>query len=129
MKKSIRKILICDNEEDMLEIVTQIFTKRGYEVLATRSVESMLESIPGYNPQVILLDLNLPGMGGEQAAKILKEKPETKSIPIILISGRDDSADIADKLDLAGHIGKPFSITTLITTISSCFDDQHSESD
>ncbi|MEL7006558.1 MAG: response regulator [Bacteroidota bacterium] len=107
------KILICDDEEDILQVVSIILEKEGYEVTAINRVDNPIKLIKRHNPSLILMDLWIPEIGGEEALKIIKENPETAHIPIVLFSANNEIDGIAKRAEADGYIHKPFTIQHL----------------
>jgi len=83
----------------------------SYKVLTAGSAEIMLETLEWSRPELILLDVNMPGMNGFQAIGILKERPETRDIPVIFLTAMHDGASELKGLELGAvdYIAKPFS--------------------
>ena len=79
-------ILIVEDEPTSLKLAHVVMETEGYSVQNSDTAEKALESIKKQKPQVILLDLALPGMSGLELARILKANPETRNIPIVAIT-------------------------------------------
>jgi len=84
-----KKVLLIEDEKMLSEMYEARLKKEGFEVLSTMSAESALELIKKKKPDLILLDLLLPGIQGQEVLKILKKGSETKDIPIIVFSNYD----------------------------------------
>jgi len=84
-----KKILLIEDEKILSEMYETRLKREGFEVINTRDAEGGLELIKKEKPDLILLDLLLPGMQGQEALRILKEDPKTKDIPIIIFSNYD----------------------------------------
>ena len=84
-----KKILLIEDEKILSEMYETRFKREGFEVINTRDAEGGLELIKKEKPDLILLDLLLPGMQGQEALKVLKEDPKTKDIPVIIFSNYD----------------------------------------
>jgi CheY-like chemotaxis protein len=80
-------VLVCDNDVGTLETVAGILEERGYGVIGVTTGEEALEQATTQAPVAILLDLLMPGMNGWETAAALKERPETRDIPIVIMSG------------------------------------------
>ncbi|MCM1179275.1 MAG: response regulator [Clostridium sp.] len=104
------KILIVDDVETNRIILEEIIKNMGYAPILAESGEMALEMVKQSSPQLILTDISMPGMDGYELCKILKEKEETKNIPIVFISAFDDPKDIVEGFFLGGedYITKPF---------------------
>jgi two-component system phosphate regulon response regulator PhoB len=112
-------ILVVDDEEDILELVTFNLTREGYHVKGAASGEAALKSIKSESFDLIVLDLMLPGIGGLEVAKSIKNNPKTHNIPIVMLTAKGEEADIVTGLELGAddYITKPFSPRVLIARI------------
>jgi two-component system phosphate regulon response regulator PhoB len=113
------KILVVDDEEDILELVRYNLLKNGYRVTCVTSGEQAIEKLKEETPQIILLDLMLPGMDGLDVCKTLRNNLATASIPIIMITAKGEDADIVTGLELGAddYLTKPFSPRVLLARI------------
>ena len=107
-----KKILIFDDEEDILEIVKLIF-KDDYEIHTESYLKDPVGIVENVNPDLILLDLYIPAVGGEEAVKLLKQNEKTKKIKIILFSASNDIAERSKKSGADGYFTKPFKVKQL----------------
>lgn len=112
-------ILVVDDEEDILELVRYNLSKDGYRVSLVTSGEEALKAARSSQPDVILLDLMLPGVDGLEVCRLLKQDPKTQHIPVIMLSAKGEEADIVTGLELgaADYITKPFSPRILIARL------------
>ncbi len=104
-------ILVVDDEEDILELIRFNLSREGYDVICATSGEKAIELARRDIPDLIVLDLMLPGMDGLEVAKVLKNNAETKGIPIVMLTAKGEEADIVTGLELGAddYITKPFS--------------------
>ncbi len=87
-----KTILVVDDSDVALEIIKDDLTEAGYAVLsATTPDEAMSIVASGYKPDLILLDVMLPGMSGDEFCAIIKSKPATKTIPVVFVSQKEES--------------------------------------
>ena len=86
-----KKILAVDDEEDILELLTFNLSREGYRVVSAATGEAALKAVPKEIPDLIILDLMLPGIDGLEVARRLKNDPNTKGIPIISPEDRGGS--------------------------------------
>jgi two-component system alkaline phosphatase synthesis response regulator PhoP len=114
-----QKILAVDDEEDILELLRFNLTKEGFAVVCAASGEEALKSALSHRPDLILLDLLLPGMDGLEVAKRLKSDPSTREIPVIMVTAKGEEADIVTGLEVGAedYITKPFSRKVLIARV------------
>ena len=100
-----KTIMVVDDSDVALEIITDDLTEAGFTVLPARSGQEANEVIgTGYKPDLILLDVMLPGMNGYEFCALVKSKPETKDIPIIFVSTKDES-ELKEMIVKAGANG------------------------
>ena len=110
-------ILIYEDDPEILLLCKTIFLKSEYKVAALSRCENVIADIEMLKPDLILIDLWIPEIGGEQAISIIKENPVTTHIPVLLFSANADIKEICKKLNAEGYIEKPFDIHTLKSTI------------
>jgi two-component system alkaline phosphatase synthesis response regulator PhoP len=113
------KILVVDDEEDILELLKYNLSREGYEVSCTTSGEKTLNLVRTETPDLIVLDLMLPGMDGLEVARRLKDNPNTKNVPIVMLTAKGEEADIVTGLELGAddYITKPFSPRILLARV------------
>jgi two-component system alkaline phosphatase synthesis response regulator PhoP len=104
-------ILVVDDEEDILELVRYNLQREGYRVLCSKSGEEALDLARSEQPDLIVLDLMLPGMDGLEVTKALKSSDQTKDIPIVMLTAKGEEPDIVAGLELGAddYVTKPFS--------------------
>jgi two-component system alkaline phosphatase synthesis response regulator PhoP len=114
-----QKILAVDDEEDILELLRFNLTKEGFAVVCAASGEDALKFARAEKPDLILLDLLLPGIDGLEVAGRLKNDPSTKEIPVIMVTAKGEEADIVTGLEVGAedYITKPFSRKVLIARV------------
>ena len=115
-----KKILIVDDERDALFILEKELTARGYSVIAADNGSSALNLAKSEHPDLIILDIWMPGMDGPEVAAKLMEDPKTKDIPVIFLTclfqkreGEEQGRVVAGKVLIA----KPYSIDGLSAQI------------
>jgi len=96
----VRTIAVLDDEEDILELLRTYLTKAGFKVEAMTEPERFLKTVAKEPPDLILLDLMLPGTDGLEICRYLKKRPETASVPIIMLTARTQEADRVTGLEL-----------------------------
>jgi len=113
------RILVVDDEEDILELLKYNLSREGYQVSCTTSGEKTLSLVETETPDLILLDLMLPGMDGLEVARRLKDKPHTKNVPIVMLTAKGEEADIVTGLELGAddYVTKPFSPRILLARV------------
>jgi two-component system phosphate regulon response regulator PhoB len=105
------QILVVDDEEDILNLVCYNLKADGYRVLTAGSGEDALEMARSRIPDMIILDLMLPGISGMEAAAILKSDKKTRHIPIIMLTAKGGERDVVAGLEAGAddYVTKPFS--------------------
>lgn len=118
MKES---ILIVDDEEDIIELIRYNLSKAGYRVSCVGTGEEGLSFAKSTPPDLIILDLMLPGVDGLDVCRKLKSDPATQDIPIIMVTARGEEADIVTGLEMGAddYLAKPFSPRVLLARIKS----------
>jgi CheY-like chemotaxis protein len=114
------KIMLVDDEPDILLIERIILEKADYEVIETQSGEECLERLENEKPDIILLDIMMPGINGWETAKRIKENESTKDIPVIMVTVRGSEEDMTKSFQYSqsdGHIAKPIIKEKLLKTI------------
>ena len=114
-----KQILVVEDEEDILELVSFNLKKEGYQVRGVTSGEEALQEVRRKIPSLIILDLMLPGVDGFDVCKSLKNDPRTKAVPIVMLTARSEEADIVIGLELGAddYLTKPFSPKELIARV------------
>lgn len=112
------RILVTDDEEDILELVRYNLNAEGYTVICTDSGEKAIRLAKTESYDLIILDLMLPGTDGITVAKTLKADPKTRDIPIIMLTAKSEETDIVAGLKLADdYVTKPFSPKVLCARV------------
>ncbi len=113
------KILVVDDEEDILELLRFNLSREGYQISCAASGEDALSFVRSEIPDLIVLDLMLPGMDGLEVTKSLKNNLSTKDIPIVMLTAKGEEADIVTGLELGAddYITKPFSPRILVARV------------
>jgi len=119
MSKS--KILVVDDEEDIRELLQYNLEREGFLVNLAGSGEQAVKKASEFDPELILLDLMLPGIDGLDVAKKLKMNPDTANISIIMLTAKGDETDIVTGLELGAddYITKPFSPKVVLARIKA----------
>jgi len=114
-------VLVVDDEEDILELVSYNLTKAGYRVTSVTSGEEAIKATRSKLPDLVLLDLMLPGVDGLEVCNTLKRDPRTANIPIVMLTARGEEADIVTGLELGAddYVTKPFSPRVLLARIKA----------
>ena len=113
------RILVVDDEEDILELVRYNLAREGYHVSGALSGEEALKKARNEVFDLIVLDLMLPGIDGLEVTKKLKANEKTQNTPIVMLTAKGEEADIVTGLELGAddYITKPFSPRVLIARV------------
>lgn len=112
-------ILAVDDEREILELLEYNLVKNGYRVMTVGTGEEALRSARSQTPDLVLLDLMLPGIDGLDVCKALKNDPRTAAVPIVILSAKGEESDIVAGLELGAtdYVTKPFSPRILLARI------------
>lgn len=115
-----KRILVIDDQEEVLSLLKDSLWACDFEVKVSKDSKDTLSLVKSFKPDLILLDLFMPDIGGFEICEILNDHPEIRGIPIIIISGLDDLVDVkkAYKLGVVDYLVKPFSIADLIKKVT-----------
>jgi two-component system alkaline phosphatase synthesis response regulator PhoP len=112
-------ILVVEDDEDILQLLKYNLAKEGYLVTGVTSGEEALKLLKFEVPDLILLDLMLPGVDGLDVCRHLKRNAQTAQIPIIMLTAKGEEADIVTGLELGAddYIPKPFSPRVMVARV------------
>ena len=110
------KLLIIDDDEDMSAMLF-VLLRKDFEVNVVTKSENIFPSIKGFQPDIILLDVYLAGYDGRVICKQLKFHPDSKHIPVIMVSGHDNVSETIRQYGADDFIQKPFEAETLLSRI------------
>lgn len=113
-------VLLAEDNDDTRRVYGLILRHFGYQVEEATTGEDAVRIARVHLPNIVLMDIGLPGLDGWQASRILKSDPATKTIPLIAFSARVDStADLAGRATFDGYILKPVSPTDLVRRVDA----------
>lgn len=118
-----KKLLIADDEEGIRSLVRMTLANDDYEILEAENGQTALALAREHLPQMILLDVMMPGTTGLEVCKALKSDPATKDIVIVMLSAMAQEADHTNGLDSGadGYFTKPFSPLSLMKKVDETF--------
>ena len=124
-------ILVVDDEEDIRELVELNLSREGYSVLTCETGEQALEQAAKEMPDLIVLDLMLPGIDGLEVCRRLKADPKTRRIAVVMLTAKGEEADIVTGLELGAddYVTKPFSGKVLVARVRRLLRRQKDEAD
>lgn len=114
-------ILIVEDDENIQQLVGYNLAKAGFQVLYAENGEQALASVKRELPDLMVLDIMLPSLNGFEVCKILRKDPQTKTLPIIMLTAKGEEKDVTTGLDLGAddYITKPFSPKILVARIKA----------
>ncbi|HLA41742.1 MAG TPA: response regulator transcription factor [Candidatus Glassbacteria bacterium] len=106
-----KKILVVEDEDDILELVTYNLVREGYQVEGVRTGEDALASVNRYTPDLIVLDLMLPGVDGMEVCRQIRSNHKLQNVPLVMLTAKSEESDIVSGLELGAddYVTKPFS--------------------
>jgi DNA-binding response OmpR family regulator len=115
------KVLVVDDDEGIVELVQKALVKEGYEVVVAFDGEEALVKVREANPDVILLDLNMPKLNGFEVLKEIRQKHKDRWRPIIIVSGETELESLRECYDLEAdhYLTKPCSIENILRGIET----------
>ncbi|MBU1697466.1 MAG: response regulator transcription factor [Proteobacteria bacterium] len=116
-------ILIVDDEEDIIELIKYNLKNEGYSILTALTGEQAIKIAKQSQPDLMVLDLMLPGIDGLEVTKYLKNNEQTRDMPIVMLTAKGEESDIVTGLELGAndYISKPFSPKVLVARIRAIF--------
>ena len=112
-------ILVVEDEEDIRELLKYNLEKEGYQIFGAATGEEALQAVRRRLPDLILLDLMLPGIDGLEVCRRIKSDPQARHLPIIMLTAKGEETDIVTGLELGAddYVTKPFSPRVLVARL------------
>ena len=126
-----KEILIVDDEPGVVVAIQFLMEQLGHSVLIAERGEDALDLIYKYKPDLVLLDIMLPGISGWEVCEIIRLNPNYRNIKIAFLTARGDEAEIARGLALGAdaYITKPFANEELIARINALLENAYEETE
>jgi len=118
------RVLVVDDDPRLLHIVAMYLGIEGYEVATAENGEDGLSEIESTRPDLVVLDIMMPGMDGIEACRRIRTNPETAEVPVVMFSALSSDDDV-ERARLAGAnhlITKPFNLVGLGSVVGSFFE-------
>ncbi len=114
------RVLVIDDEPEITEIIQTFLSETGYQVLVDNNSEVAVEKARTFKPNVILLDIMMPGVDGYNICQQIKADPDLAAVPIIFLTGKDRGDDMGRSFKAGGDmfIKKPFSCERLLEIVN-----------
>ena len=116
-----KRVLVCDDEQDILDIIEFVLVDAGWEVVTTTHVNNILDQVEEAHPSVILMDNWIPGTGGIAATRAIKSHPQFKEIPVVYITANNDITYLADQAGADFALPKPFDLDLLEKVVADAY--------
>src|SRR5438067_10832165 len=119
MAKTGQKILIVEDEPDIRKLVNYNLVQERFKVLEAEDGEQGLKIVQRDKPDLVILDLMLPGLSGMELCKILRERSETERLPVLMLTAKAGEADRIVGLEMGAddYLAKPFSPRELVARV------------
>lgn len=114
-----RRVLVVDNEASIREMLAIVLDSEGYLVDQAADGGEALTAIAKARPDVILLDMKMPGINGYEFATLYRET-EGKKAPIVVITAAQSAASAAAEIGACGYLAKPFGVEELLAAVEKC---------
>jgi DNA-binding response OmpR family regulator len=114
-----RKVLIADDEPNIVTALEFLLKRAGYDVRAATNGEEALALVESYAPDLVLIDIMMPGKSGYEVCQRMRERPEWRHIKIVMVTAKGREAEVSKGLSLGAdlYVTKPFSTQELIAAI------------
>ncbi len=124
-----KEILIVDDEPSIVVPIQFLMEQQGYNVIVAENGHDALDMIYKYNPDLVLLDIMLPGIDGYEVCEIVRLNPKLREVKIIFITAKGREVEIAKGLALGAdaYITKPFSNAELVAKVKTVLDNINEE--
>jgi DNA-binding NtrC family response regulator len=113
-----KKILIFDDDTDILELCKYVLNKKGFEVHTRERCDDIIQTLEEVKPDLVLMDNWIPEVGGVEATQAIKNHPGFKEMPVIYFSANSEVQKLAKQAGADEFIAKPFDLTHFENTIS-----------
>lgn len=119
-----KRILVVEDEVSLLQLLTLVLTKEGYEVHACQTGREAIARMKELHPHLVLLDVMLPGLDGRAIASIMEQDDELSGIPVIVTSALVESAHMFQPFpQVKDFCAKPFVLKELVIKVKQCLGD------
>ena len=112
-----KKILICDDDQGILEMLEFMMEDFGYRVMTETNSLNVLKDLEELKPDLLLLDIWMPVLSGDQILKNIKTNPMYADLPVIMYSASSEGSAIATEAGADDFIAKPFNLNELLHKI------------
>src|SRR2546422_11370305 len=114
------RVLVVEDDDDTRRLMEIELGEAGYDVIAALDGQHALRLVKTARPEVLLVDLGLPLMSGDEFVRRWRASADVKDATVVIVSGRDDATEVAESLGIGRVIAKPFRIEDLLATVAQC---------
>ncbi len=114
-----KRILVVDDSETFRTLMVHILGAHGYHVATAQDGAEALARLAAFQPAVVLMDVQMPGVDGYEACRRIRNNPATRDIPVLLVSADTGAANGAIAAGADDFMGKPFGLDDLLVRINS----------
>ncbi|WPO81388.1 response regulator transcription factor [Chryseobacterium sp. JJR-5R] len=114
-----KKIIVCDDDQGILDVLQMLLETEGFTVFTEINSTNLIKQIQNNTPDLILLDLWMPLLSGDQVLKMIRNTEEIKDMPVIVLSASVDGSDIAADAGANDFVAKPFDLDDIIFKINN----------
>lgn len=114
-----KKVLLYDDEADILEICKYILERKGYQVFAKETCANVIGDLKKILPDVVIMDNWIPDIGGVEATRLIKNDKDFKDTPVILFTANKDINRLVHEAGADAFIGKPFDLKVIEETVET----------
>jgi DNA-binding response OmpR family regulator len=117
MENQNKKIMVCDDDQGILDVLQMLLESEGFDVVTEINSTNLIREMNNNSPDLLLLDLWMPVLSGDQVLKTLRTSPEFENLPVIVLSASVDGSSIANGAGATDFVPKPFDMDDLIIKI------------
>src|SRR3989442_9137696 len=114
------RVLVVEDDDDTRRLIEQELSEAGYDVIPALDGQHALRLVKTARPEVLLVDLGLPLMSGDEFVRRWRASADVKDATVVIVSGREDATEVAESLGIGRVIAKPFRIEDLLATVAQC---------
>ncbi|MCX8523872.1 MULTISPECIES: response regulator transcription factor [Chryseobacterium] len=112
-----KKIMVCDDDQGILDVIQMLLETEDFTVFTEINSPDLIDNIKENSPDLLLLDLWMPLLSGDQVLKTIRQMDDIKNIPVIVLSASVDGSDIASDAGADAFVAKPFDLDDLVSKI------------
>jgi CheY-like chemotaxis protein len=116
-----KTILVCDDDQGILDMIVLVLKTQGYRAIGEINSPNLFNMIEKEHPGLVIIDLRMPLMSGDEIIKVLRRSPNTQNLPIIVTSANINGKEMAADAGANHFISKPFDIFNLIDKVEQYY--------